>query len=133
MVLWAILVVLVGIVLKLIAAESGSVILIPLAAIAGFYHVTVHRHAARLPNPPVGLAGVSDILMLGALLMQIDFGSYNCGHNTIDGVFWIFGLSSEKRCTLIRGLPAVMLDLSFYIPVAVTWGFLRALSRPRPS
>jgi hypothetical protein len=42
--------------------------------------------------------------------MQIDFSySYNCGHTTIDGVAWIFGWSSEYRCTLIRGVPAVIL------------------------
>jgi hypothetical protein len=96
MVFWAVVVVLLGIVLKLIAAEPGSMFLLPLAAVAGFYHVTVHKEAARSPNSPVGLATISDILMLGALLMQIDFGSYNCGHTTIDGVSWIFGWSSES-------------------------------------
>ena len=133
MVFWAVVVVLLGIVLKLIAAEPGSMILLPFAAVAGFYHVTVHKEAARSPNSPVGLATISDILMLGALLMQIDFGSYNCGHTTIDGVSWIFGWPSEKRCTLIRGLPAVMLDVAYHIPVAVIWGMLRARYRPRPS
>jgi hypothetical protein len=130
MVFWAIGVVLLGIALKLIAAEPGSIILVPLAAVAGLYHVTVHREAARSPNPPIGLAAISDFLMLGALLMQIDFGPYNCGHTTIDGVSWIFGWSSEKQCTLIRGLPAVMLDATFYIPAAVTWVMLRGRSQP---
>ena len=67
MVFWAVAVVLLGIVLKAIAAEPGSMILLPLAAIAGFYHVTVHREAARSANPPLGLAAISDIAMLGAL------------------------------------------------------------------
>jgi hypothetical protein len=65
--------------------------------------------------------------------MQIDYGPYHCGHTTIDGVSWALGWSSEKRCTLIRGLPAVMLDVSYYIPVAVTWAMLRARSRLRSS
>jgi hypothetical protein len=133
MVFWAVAVVLVGIVLKAIAAEPGSMILLPLAAIAGFYHVTVHREAARSASPPLGLAAISDIAMLGALLMQIDYGSYHCGHTTIDGVAWALGWSSEKRCTLIRGLPAVLTDITFYIPVAVTWTMLKARSRLRPS
>ena len=133
MVFWAVAVVLLGIVLKAIAAEPGSMILLPLAAIAGFYHVSVHRAAARSPAPPAGLAAISDIAMLGALLMQIDYGPYHCGHTTIDGISWIFGWSSEKRCTLIRGLPAVMLDASFYIPAAVTWTMLRARARLRSS
>ena len=133
MVFWAVTVVLLGIVLKAIAAEPGSMILLPLAAIAGFCHVTVHREAARSATPPLGLAAISDIAMLGALLMQIDYGPYHCGHTTIDGVSWALGWSSEKRCTLIRGLPAVMLDVSYYIPVAVTWAMLRSRSRLRPS
>jgi hypothetical protein len=133
MVISAIAVVIFGIVLKLIAAEPGSLVLVPLAAIAGLFHVIVHREGSRSLNPPVGLAAISDILMLCALLMQIDFGSYNCGHTTIDGVSWIFGWSSEKRCTLIRGVPAVMLDATYYIPVTVTWRMLRARSRLRPS
>ena len=133
MVFWAVTVVLLGIVLKAIAAEPGSMILLPLAAIAGFCHVTVHREAARSANPPLGLAAISDIAMLGALLMQIDYGPYHCGHTTIDGVSWALGWSSEKRCTLIRGLPAVMLDVSYYIPVAVTWAILRTRSRLRSS
>jgi hypothetical protein len=65
--------------------------------------------------------------------MQIDYGPYHCGHTTIDGISWIFGWSAEKRCTLIRGAPAVMLDVSFYIPAAVTWTMLKARSRLRPS
>ena len=52
MVFWAVAVVLFGIVLNAIAAEPGSMILLPLAAIAGFYHVTVHREAAGSANPP---------------------------------------------------------------------------------
>ena len=126
MVISAVAVVIFGVVLKLIAAESGGVILIPLAATAGVYHVIVHSEASRSSNPRVGLAALSDIFMLVALLQQIDFSSGHCGHTTIDGVAWIFGWSSEKRCTLIRGVPAVMLDASYYIPVAFTWWMLRA-------
>jgi hypothetical protein len=93
------------------------------------YHVAIHREAAHSSSPRTGLAVVSDLLMLGALLMQIDFGSYNCGHTSIDGVLWTFGWSSEYRCTLIRGVPAVLLDVAFYVPAAVTWWILRAHSR----
>jgi hypothetical protein len=129
MVFWAIAVVLAGIILKLIAIAPGSVVLVPIAMVAGLYHVAIHREAAQSSSPRTGLAVVSDLVMLGALLMQIDFGSYNCGHTTIDGVLWTFGWSSEYRCTLIRGVPAVLLDVAFYVPAAVTWWMLRTHSR----
>ena len=101
-------------------------VLVPLAAAAGIYHVRVHAAAARLPNPPGRLAALSNIALMGALLLQIDFGSWNCGWDTLSGVAWRLGWASEKGCILIRGLPAILLDLALYIPVVVTWRRLRA-------
>jgi hypothetical protein len=122
----AVSVALIGFTLKLIAAEPAGWFLVPLAAVAGIYHVRVHAAAARLPNPPRRLAALSNVLLMGALLLQIDFGSWNCGWDTLSGVAWRLGWASEKGCILIRGLPAILLDLAFYIPVAVTWRRLRA-------
>jgi hypothetical protein len=133
MVFAAIAVALVGLILKLIAAEPAAWFLAPLAAAAGLYHVAVHRAAARSADPPLRLAAASDFLLLSALLMQIDFGPWNCGHTTFDGVAWKFGWSSEYGCTLIRGLPAILLDLAYYIPVAVIWSLLRAGALKRVS
>ena len=127
MVFAAVAVALLGFILKLIAAEPAGWFLVPLAGVAGICHVLVHRQAARAERPPIRLAAISDIFLLGALLMQIDFGSWNCGHTTIDGVAWAFGWSSEYRCTLIRGVPAVLIDLALYVPTVVTWWFLRAV------
>lgn len=116
-----------GVILKLIAAEPAGWFLVPLAMAAGIYHVRVHSQVARVPTTPAGLAAVSDFLFLAAILPQIDFGwTYHCGQTTIDGVAWNLGWSHEKGCTLIRGLPAFVLDVSYYIPVAVSW---RALLR----
>jgi hypothetical protein len=115
-----------GMILKLIAVEPAGWFLVPLAAVACIYHVRIHAIAARAPVPPIGLAAVSDLLLLAAILLQIDFGwTYNCGHTTYNGVAWNLGWSSERICTLTRGLPAFVLDLSYYIPVAVTWRRLR--------
>jgi hypothetical protein len=126
MVFAAVAVAVLGVFLKLVAAEPAGWFLVPLAAAAGVYHVMVHTRAARSPKPPAQLALISDVLLLGAMLLQIDFGfTYNCGQTTIDGVAWNFGWSSEHKCTLIRGLPAIALDLSYYIPVFVTWSRLR--------
>ena len=127
MVFAAVAVALLGFILKAIAAEPAGWFLVPLAGVAGIYHVHVHMQAARSERPPIRLAAISDILLLGALLLQIDFGSWNCGHTTIDGVAWMFGWSSEYRCTLIRGVPAVLIDLALYLPAAVTWWRLRAV------
>ena len=95
MVFAAVAVALLGFILKAIAAEPAGWFLVPLAGVAGICHVLVHMQAARSERPPIRLAAISDILLLGALLLQIDFGSWNCGHTTIDGVAWIFGWSSE--------------------------------------
>lgn len=79
----------------------------------------------------MGLAAASDLLLFAAILLQIDFGwTYHCGQTTYDGVCWNLGWSHEKGCTLIRGLPAFVLDLSYYIPVAVTWRQLRRFVAP---
>ena len=122
----AVAVALIGFTLKLIAAEPAGWFLVPLAAVAGIYHVQVHSAAARLPNPPRRLALISNVCLMGALLLQIDFGSWNCGWDTLSGVAWRLGWASEKGCILIRGLPAILLDLALYIPVVVTWRRLRA-------
>jgi hypothetical protein len=117
----------VGFTLKLIAAQPAGWFLVPLAAVACLYHVRVHARAADLQNRPTRLAAISNICLLGALLLQIDFGSWNCGWDTLSGVGWRLGLASEKGCILLRGLPAILLDLALYIPVVVTWRRLRAL------
>jgi len=120
-----------GVILKFIAAEPAGWFLVPLAAAAAICHVVVHAQAARVAQPPVRLAAISNMLLFAAILFQIDFGwTYNCGHTTYDGVAWSFGWSSEYRCTLIRGFPAFALDLAFYIPVAVTWRQLRRFAAP---
>jgi hypothetical protein len=131
MVLWAAAVAILGVILKLIAAEPAGWFLAPLAAAAGIYHVAVHARAARAAEPPIRLAAISDLLLFAAILLQIDFGwTYNCGQTTYDGVAWNLGWSSEKGCTLIRGLPAFALDLAYYIPVAITWSQLRRFAPP---
>jgi hypothetical protein len=131
MVLAAVVVALLGFILKLMAVEPAGWFLVPLAAAMCIYHIRVHVQAAGSANPPRRLAALSDILLLGALLLQIDFGfSYNCGHSTIDSVAWKFGWSSELGCTLTRGLPAILLDLTYYIPVVVIWSRLRTYSAP---
>jgi hypothetical protein len=131
MVFWARTVAIIGVIVKLIAAEPAGWFLVPLAAAAGIYHVVVHARAARVAEPPIRLAAVSDVLLFLAILQQIDFGwTYHCGHTTYDNVAWIFGWSSNRACTLIRGLPAFALDLAYYIPVAVTWRKLRRLAPP---
>ncbi len=128
MVFTAIIVAVVGVILKLIAADPAGWFLVPLAAAAGCYHVFVHAAAARAPAPPVRLALISDVLLFAAILLQIDFGPWNCGHTTFDGVAWRLGWSSEYACTLIRGFPAIALDLLYYVPVALTWARLRQVA-----
>jgi hypothetical protein len=127
MVFTAVIVAVLGFILKLIAADPAGWFLVPLAAGAGVYHVVVHAAAARAPEPPVRLALASDVLLFAAILLQIDFGSWNCGHTTYDAVAWRLGLTSEYACTLIRGFPAIALDLLYYVPVAVTWARLRQI------
>ena len=93
--------------------------------------MVVHARAARVAEPPIRLAAVSDVLLFLAILQQIDFGwTYHCGSTTYDDVAWIFGWSSHRGCTLIWGFPAFALDLAYYIPVAVTWRKLRRFAPP---
>jgi hypothetical protein len=126
MVLSAAAVAIFGVILKLIAAEPAGWFLVPLATAAGICHVAVHARAAQAVEPPIRLAVISDVLLFAAILLQIDFGwTYNCGHTTYNGVAWNLGWSSERICTLTRGLPAFALDLAYYIPVAITWRQLR--------
>ena len=92
MVFAAVAVALLGFILKAIAAEPAGWFLVPLAGVAGIYHVYVHMQAARSERPPIRLAAISDLLLLSALLWQIDFGSYSCGprstgwHGSSDGL-----------------------------------------------
>jgi hypothetical protein len=131
MVFWAAAVAIFGVILKLIAAEPAGWFLVPLAAAAGIYHVAVLARAAQMTEPPIRLAVISDVLLFAAMLLQIDFGwTYNCGHTTYNGVAWNLGWSSERICTLTRGLPAFVLDLAYYVPVAVTWRQLRRSAPP---
>ena len=121
MVFLAAAVAIIGVILKLIAAEPAGWFLVPLAMAAGIYHVMVHARAARAANPPTGLAALSNVLLLAAILLQIHFGwTYQRGHTTFAGVAWNLGWASERACTLIRGFPAFALDLTYYIPVAAT-------------
>jgi len=126
MVFFAAAVAILGVILKLMAAERAGWFLVPLAAAAGIYHVMVHARAARAAEPPIALAAVSDVLLFAAILLQIDFSwKTHCGHTTYDELEWILGWSSERACTLVRGFPAMVLDLAYYIPVASTWRLLR--------
>jgi hypothetical protein len=130
MVFWAAAVAIFGVILKLIAAEPAGWFLVPLAAAAGICHVAVHARAAQMAEPPIRLAVISDVLLFAAMLLQIDFDwTYNCGHTTYNGVAWNLGWSSERICTLTRGLPAFALDFAYYVPVAVTWRQLRGFTR----
>lgn len=126
MVFFAAAVAILGVILKLIAAEPAGQFLVPMAMGAGIYHVFVHVRAARLPEPPIGLAVWSNALFMAAILLQIDYGwTAHCGTTTYDGVAWSLGWSSNKGCTLIRGFPAFVLDVTYYMPVAATWRWLR--------
>jgi hypothetical protein len=118
----AIVVAVVGFVLKAIAAEGAGWFLVPLAAVACLWHIRAHSHAARAPNPPQRLAAVSDILLIGALIMQLDFDpGYNCAWDTLSGVAWRFGWTDEMACTWWAGWPSIVIDLLLYVPVGVTW------------
>lgn len=123
----AILVALAGLAMKIIAAHPASWALVPLAAAACIYHVRVHARAARAPNSPGRLAALSNVCLFGALMLQIDFSpGYNCAWDTLSGVEWRLGLASEEGCILLTGVPAILLDLALYIPVAITWRRLLA-------
>jgi hypothetical protein len=126
MVFFARAVAIVGVILKLIAAEPAGWFLVPLAMAAGIYHVMVHTRAARAAEPPIGLAAVSDMLFLAAILLQIDFGwTYHCAEATYASIAWIFGWTSGKQCILMPRIEAFAFDVAYYIPVAASWRWLR--------
>jgi hypothetical protein len=122
----AVIVAVLGFLLKLISAETGGWFLVPLAGAAGIFHVYVHAKAADSPNPSGRIAALSNVFLLGAMLLQIDFGGGNCGWDTLTGVAWRLGMSNDMGCVPLNGVPAILLDIAFYIPAAVTWWKLRA-------
>jgi hypothetical protein len=127
MLLAAILVAVVGFILKLIAVQTAGWFLVPLAAVACIYHIRTHALAARNPKRSTGLAAVSDIFLLGALLFQIDFTpGLVCGESTLDGLIWRMDWA-RRGCFELVGLPAILLDVALYLPVAVTWRRLHAI------
>jgi hypothetical protein len=118
--------------LKAIAAQSTGLFLVPLAAAACICHVVVHAKAARAVTPPGRLAAISNILLAGAVLLQVEFTpGYNCAEDTLSSVLWRLGMASEEACILLAGAPAIIIDLLLYIPVALTWPRLLAAARPR--
>jgi|SRR5580692_7851236 hypothetical protein len=123
----AIVVAVIGFVLKAGAALASGWFLVPLAAVACICHVVIHAKAAGLPNPPGRLVVLSNIFLLGALLMQMEFTpGYNCAEDTLSSVTWRLGMASEEGCILLAGWPAIVIDVLLYIPAAVTWQRLLA-------
>ena len=93
-----------GVILKLIAAEPTGWFLVPLAAAAGLYHVVVHARAARAPEPPIGLAAISDVLLSPPCCSRsISAGPIIAAIRPMTGVARNLGWSSEHVCTLMRG------------------------------
>ena len=118
----AIAVAVIGFILKLIAAQSAGLFLVPLAAVACVCHVVVHAKAAGASNAPGRLATISNICLAGALLLQMEFTpGYNCAEDTLSSVTWRLGLASEEGCILLPGWLVIVIDLLLYIPVIVTW------------
>jgi hypothetical protein len=112
----------IGFILKAGAALAAGWFLVPLAAVACVIHVVVHAKAAGVANPPVRLAAISDLCLLGALLLQLEYTpGANCAEDTLSSVFWKLGWASEEGCILLAGAPAIVVDLLLYIPVAITW------------
>jgi len=123
----AIAVALVGFVLKAIAAQSAGWFLVPLAAVACLWHIRAHSIAAGADDPPRRLAAISNILLIAALIFQLDYTpGYNCAWDTLSGVEWRLGWASEMGCILLAGWPAIVVDLLLYIPVGATWLKLQA-------
>jgi hypothetical protein len=123
----AIAVAVIGFVLKLIAAEGAGWFLVPLAGVMCLWHIRVHAAAAGEPDPPQRLAAVSDILLIGALILQLDFDwGYNCAWDTLSGVGWRLGWAHEMACTAWAGWRSIIIDLLLYVPVVITWFKLRA-------
>ena len=88
----ALSVALVGFVLKAAGAQSAGVFLVPLAAGACICHVCVPAKAAgKSPSPR--LVALSNILLFGALLLQLDYTpGYNCAEDTLSSVLWRLGM-----------------------------------------
>ena len=81
--------------------------------------------AARIA--PRRLAAISNILLIAALIFQLDYTpGYNCAWDTLSGVEWRLGWASEMGCILLAGWPAIVVDLLLYIPVGATWLKLQA-------
>jgi hypothetical protein len=122
----AIAVAIIGFVLKAIAAQSAGWFLVPLAALVCLWHVHVHSVAARAADPPRRMASVSNVLLIGALILQMDYTpGYNCAWDTLSGVEYRLGWTEEMACTWSAGWPSVIFDLLLYVPVAATWLRLR--------
>jgi hypothetical protein len=118
----AIVVALVGFVLKLAAAHAAGWFLVPLAAVACAYHIRVHALSQGTGEQFVRLAIISNACLAGALLLQLEFDpGFRCAEDTLSSVSWRLGWASEEGCISVTGLPAYLLDLAFYIPVAFTW------------
>jgi hypothetical protein len=118
----AISVALIGFVLKAIAAQSAGWFLVPLAAVACLWHIRVHTTVARNPNPPRRMVALSNVFLIGALILQLDYTpGYNCAWDTLSGVEWRLGWASEMGCILLAGWPAIIIDVLLYVPVGITW------------
>ena len=95
----AIAVAVIGFVLKAGAALASGWFLVPLAAVAGLCHIVIHAKAAGLPTPPGRLLAMSNILLLGALLMQMEYTpGYNCAEDTLSSVTWRLALPRRSHC-----------------------------------
>lgn len=126
----AILVAVIGLAVMAVAAQSVSWFLLPLGAAAAICHVGVHAVAARGPNPAPRLAALSNVLMLAALVFQIDFhAGANCARDALEGAAWRLGWTNELACAWWAGWPSITADLLLYVPVGVTWLMLRPTAR----
>jgi hypothetical protein len=129
MLIAAVLVALVGFILKLIAVQTAGWFLVPLAAVACIYHIRIHALAAHDKNVSGRVAAASDILLFIALLFQVDFTpGFVCGESTLFGLIWRLDWA-RRGCFELVGVPAILLDVVLYAPVALTWWKLRATER----
>jgi len=123
----AIAVAVIGFVLVAGAAQSAGWLLVPLAAVACACHIWVLARAAGADDPPIRLAAISDICLLAALLLQLEYTpGYNCAEDTLSSVSWRLGMASEEGCIRLVGVPALVIDVLLYVPVGATWLRLRA-------
>jgi hypothetical protein len=128
----AIGVALIGFILKAGAALGSGWFLVPLAAVACICHVVVHARAAGAGEPPTRLVLLSNVCLIGALLLQLEYTpGYNCAEDTLSSVSWKLGLASEEGCIMMAGPPAVIFDVLLYVPVIVTWVILGARAARR--